>query len=68
MYFLRKWTGKIFKKINFFTFHSKNLIDKIKEQERESVLAKGREYALKPTSYKSSLSLKLPGNISKRSK
>jgi pre-mRNA-splicing factor 38B len=45
-----------------------NIIKKVKEKERDLALAKGREYAVKPTSYKSSLSTKLPGNSKKRSR
>jgi pre-mRNA-splicing factor 38B len=39
------------------------------DEEKRNALAIGRDYALKPTSYKSSLSLKMPlGNTRKRSK
>jgi hypothetical protein len=42
---------------------------KIIDEEKRNALAVGRDYALKPTSYKCSLSLRMPlGNTRKRSK
>jgi len=47
---------------------SKEAINNIKKKERESALARGKEYAVKPTSYKSSLFTKVPGHSKKRSR
>jgi hypothetical protein len=45
------------------------LRERIIEEEKRNALAIGRDYASKPTSYKSSLSLRMPlGNSRKRSK
>jgi|LauGreDrversion4_2_1035121.scaffolds.fasta_scaffold1560982_1 hypothetical protein len=46
-----------------------SIYEKILEQERNAAVAKGRDYAVRPTSYKSSLSQAVPtGNQKRRSK
>jgi len=52
------------KRLKFF-----RLLERIIQEEKRNALAVGRDYASKPTSYKSSLSLRMPlGNTRKRSK
>lgn len=43
-----------------------SLIDKVKEDEKKTALAHGKEYATKPTSFKKSISVKVPGMRKKR--
>lgn len=53
---------KIEKRSNHNKLTKEELMKKIKENEKEAAVAKGKEYAAVPSSYKSSLSVKLPGS------
>jgi len=44
------------------------MLEKILENEREAVLARGKDYSFRPVGYKSALYAKLPGKSRKRSK
>lgn len=42
-----------------------SLLKKIRDEEKNAALAKGKDYAIKPSSYKTSLSNKIPSNKQK---
>ena len=59
-------------KINNYnnTYNNKNdepsLLKQVLESERNTVLAHGKDYAIKPTSFKKSISMKIPGGVKKK--
>lgn len=47
--------------------HSNSLLRKVIEDEKRTAIAHGKEYAIKPTSFKKSISVKVPGMYKKKS-